>query len=309
MDGDRVSIRMLITKHTNQILKVDLQEWHDRFWDMFKVRAIPIVGVLWILHGIIIAPRVHLSCNHVTVDSSIYHQTQVVCNLTEVNLSCNHVTVDSSIHQPTQVTQVVCNLTESNMLDEKITQIEHLQRAKEGYCPDDSLWPFRVVLIAKRKTTPLPKKIPLTADCYRKSVVSQQIAEIKEFINNPGEATLNIYEEHRWHDYLIGFAVTILGAYIAFYKSLTSCTFDKSSGQLHLEHQNSLFQSAVREESLNDIHKINFKESTGDEGKEYYHTEIVFKSDEIISLRSVKDDSEIVQTINQFLGIDDSVDS
>ncbi|WP_249369939.1 hypothetical protein [Acaryochloris marina] len=294
---------MLITKHTNQVLKVDLQNWHDRFWDMFQIRAIPIVGVLIIIYGIIFSPRVNLSCNHVTVDASIYHQTQVVCNPTEVNLSCNHVTVDASIHQQTQV---VCNLTESNMLDEKITKIEHLQKAREGYCPEDDV---RVVLIAKRKKIPLPKKIPLTKSCYRKSVVSQQIAEIKEFINNPGEATLNIYEDHRWGYFLVGLATTIFGIFIIFCKSLTSCAFDKSSGRLYLEYQNSLSQLTVREESLDNIHKINFKESTGDEGKDYYHTEIVFKSDEIISFRSVKDDSEIVQAINQFLGMDDSVDS
>ena len=238
MDGGRISERMLITKHTNQVLKVDLQNWYGRFWDMFQIRAIPIVGVLIIIYGIIFSPRVHLSCNHVTVDyhqtqvvcnptevnlscnhvtvdSSIYHQTQVVCNPTEVNLRCNHVTVDSSIHQQTQV---VCNLTESNMLDEKITQIGHLQKAREGYCPDD----VRVVLIAKRKKIPLPKKIPLTKGCYRKSVVSQQIAEIKEFINNPGEATLNIYEDHRWGYFLVGLATTIFGIFIVFCKSLGS---------------------------------------------------------------------------------------
>ena len=215
MDGGRISERMLITKHTNQVLKVDLKNWYGRFWDMFQIRAIPIVGVLIIIYGIIFSPRVHLSCNHVTVDSSIYHQTQVVCNPTEVNLRCNHVTVDSSIHQQTQV---VCNLTESNMLDEKITQIGHLQKAREGYCPDD----VRVVLIAKRKKIPLPKKIPLTKGCYRKSVVSQQIAEIKEFINNPGEATLNIYEDHRWGYFLVGLATTIFGIFIVFCKSLGS---------------------------------------------------------------------------------------
>ncbi|KAI9132882.1 hypothetical protein [Acaryochloris sp. CCMEE 5410] len=272
----RVSKRMLITKHTNQILQVDLQEWYDRFRGILIIRAFPVIGVLIILCGNIFSPRIHLSCNHATIDS----------------LFSKH-------------TQVVCSLTTSNILHEKITQIEHVKNAKLDYCRFcDSGGVFRVVLVANRE------KIPLTPDyIYRKSVVSQQVAEIKAFINNPGEATLNICEEHRWLYYLVGFATTILGVYIAFYKSLKSCTFDKSSGQLHLEYQNSLFQSAVREESLNDIHKINFKESTGDEGKDYYHTEIMFKSDEIISFRSVKDDSEIVQTINQFLGVSDSIDS
>ncbi|WP_249369941.1 hypothetical protein [Acaryochloris marina] len=137
----------------------------------------------------------------------------------------------------------------------------------------------------------------------------QQISEIKEFINNPGEATLNIYEEHRWLYYLVGFSTTILGIYIVFYKTLKSCAFDKNSGRLYLEYQNSLLQIAVREESLDDINKINFTESTDDEGREVYHTNIVLSSGELISCRSVKDDSEIAQTINQFLGISDSVDS
>lgn len=269
---------MLITKRTNEILKVELKDRHDHFWDIFRTRAFPVIGVLIILFGNAFSPRVHLSCNHATIDSFFSKRTQVICRLIE-----------------------------SNILNEKITQIEHVKNAKLDYCrscEDSVSGIFRVILIANRK------KVPLTPDyIYRKSVVSQQVAEIKEFINNPGEATLNIYEEHRWLYYLVGFATIILGIYMIFYKTLTSCTFNKSSGRLYLEHQNSLFQTAVQEESLDNIHKINFTESTDNEGKEYYHTEIVFKSDKNISFRSVKDDSEIVQTINQFLGVDDSVDS
>ncbi|BDM78782.1 hypothetical protein AM10699_16510 [Acaryochloris marina MBIC10699] len=275
MDGDRVSKRMLITKHTNKILKVDLQEWYDHCRGIFVIRAFPVIGVLIILCGNIFSPRVHLSCNHTPVDSFFSKRTQVVCRLTE-----------------------------SNILNEKITQIEHLQRAKAGHHRyRDNYGIRRVVLITNRK------KIPLTPDCYRKSVVSQQVAEIKEFINNPGDATLNIYEEHRWGYYLAGFATIILGIYFVFYKSLKSCTFDKNSDRLYLEYQNSLLQTAVREESLDDIKKISFTESTDGEGREVYHTNIVLSSGELISCSSVKDDCEIAQTINQFLGIGNSVDS
>lgn len=265
---------MLITKHTNQILKVDLQEWYDRFRGILIVRAFPVIGVLIILCGNIFSPRVHLSCNHATVDS----------------LFSKH-------------TQVVCSLTTSNILHEKITQIEHVKNAKLDYCRFcDSGGVFRVVLVANRE------KIPLTPDhIYRKSVVSQQVAEIKAFINNPGEVTLNIYEEHRWLYYLVGFATTILGVYIIFYKTLKSCTFDKNSSRLYLEYQNSLLQLSVREESLDDIKKMSFTELTDGEGREVYHTNIVLSSGELISFSSVKDDCEIAQAINQFLGIGDSV--
>ncbi|WP_299484647.1 hypothetical protein [Acaryochloris sp. IP29b_bin.137] len=272
---------MLITKHTNQVLKVQVKGWRNRYLDVLITRAIPIFGVLIILMGNIFSPKVHLSCNRATVDSFFTERTQIICSHVESNI-----------------------LTASNVLKEKITQIKYLQSAKLGYCRScENGGSFRVVLIANHT------KIPLTPDyIYSKSVVARQVAEIKAFINNPGEATLDIYEEHRWLYYLVGFAITTLGIWSVFSKKLTSFTFDKSSGKLYLDYHNSLFQLDVREERLDDIKKFDVEKTINDEGKKNYSVNILLNTGELISLGLVANECAITKTIHQFLSIDDSID-
>lgn len=92
---------MQITEHTAQVLKVQFKGWLEYCQEMLVVAAFPVIAVLIILFGNIFSPRVHLSCNHAAIDSFFSKRTQVICRLTE-----------------------------SNILNEKITQIEHLQKVR-----------------------------------------------------------------------------------------------------------------------------------------------------------------------------------
>ena len=265
---------MRITEHTTKVLRVQLKGWIDRCLGMLIVGAFPVFGMLVILVDSIFFPKVHLSCSRANV-----------------------LSVD------TEPAQIVCSLTSSSVWSENVNIIKHLQGAKAdiSYAGGDRT--YRVVLITDSK------KIPLTEEYVSsKSEISQHVAEIKAFINNPGESPLNIYEDHRWISYLAGVGFIIFGVFFLFVKSLTSCTFDKSSGRLYLEHQTILSQSDIREESLDDIKMIKVDETTNDKGKKIYSAKIVLKSGALISLGLVKNDYAIAKTINQFLGIDNLVD-
>ena len=218
----------------------------------------------------------------------------------QVHLSCNRANVLSVDIEPTQI---VCSLVSSNLWSKNVNMLDHLQSAETDASYMQRHKVYRVVLITNSK------KIPLTKEYISsKSEISQHAAEIRTFINNPGESSLNIYEDHRLIPYLVGVGFIIFGVFSLFIKSLIPCTFDKSSGQLYLEYQNILFQSDIREESLDDIKIIKVDEATSDRGKKIYNAKIILKSGALLSLGLVKNDCAIAKTINQFLSLDNSVD-
>jgi len=110
----------------------------------------------------------------------------------------------------------------------------------------------------------------------------------------------------------LGGSLLIISSLIVFFwiyfkvltaQTLISCTLDKKYGKMYLKYQNAL-KTEIRQKKLDEIIQVKMIEDS--DGFDSFFTELRLKSGEKITLNSfspTKDNEELVQTINEFLGL------
>ena len=267
---------MKITEHTSTILKLQANNKSSRLSGLFSGS----IGTFLLLVG----GAILLFTSKLEVPS----------------LNCDRL----------EQTQVSCQLTLSSLLQKNTISIPpgYLQGAE---VETDNGGDFRIVLIAKNK------KIPLNNFYYSngRAGADIKVKQINDFVSDSDQPLLTFKQGFPWSFYVYGSLFILAGVWFIFSvlntKWPTSYLFDKPLGRVYLTTR-SFLRSETLEKTFEEIKEARVIEEVASDKHKIYHLALVLRSGEqillepkfIYSLQPSACDSEIAQTINQFLEIE-----
>jgi|GEM_PF-2115764 hypothetical protein len=216
-------------------------------------------------------------------------------------------------------TEVTCKLTNSRLIGEHIIPIlsKDIQGTDVQVLQDDGSTKYRLIILTRNS------KIPVTKwNTYEKEVYSD-LATFRAFLKNPEQKSLNWKTGSRYSSYFWGGIVVLFGSLLirsALKPTLKIiCIFNKSSGQFYLKRSNIYFNEykvykelLTKKQMLQEIKEaiVVQKNNEYEDNLYIYETKLILISGEEILLDTsdiASNHYEISKSINQFLGVSDSV--
>jgi hypothetical protein len=202
--------------------------------------------------------------------------------------------------------QVRCEYIVSGLLTKKSIQIPvgELQGADVEVNQDSDGNTYRITLLTQNQG-----RVPFTDSFSSGREKYSKANQIKAFVNDPEQMSLQVNQDDRWFAYPFGSIFAIAGGSIIFYALNISFkntyTFDRQTRDLKLSRQG-LFGTSKKEFKLHEIKQAEVTESKDSDGDTTYKAELVLRSGERLPLHGIvlsNNYQKTVDTINQFLGV------